>query len=548
MPIKVDCSCGKSLKVRDEAAGKRVKCPGCGTLIEVPGGAEEIVLTEAPKEKGSCKSCGKGNPDVTAPCLNCGWNERKQERRCLSCGGPIGITYVGSGFAGGSAVLALVFAVIFWFCFGLLLSLALLCLLTAVGGALLALTLRYDCGMCGNAVPLDALGPWESGPIQKKRKTSGILAGVLGAAMLGLILVWGTASTKPLLMVGVKEEPKEVPKKKEKPPEPKNPPGTAKVQVDNRTPNARTVWVNGDEKGTVKPYSYLEFEIPSGLYELKVTEGEKVIETFKGDIYRSTRSNPKVNVLIPGVSEYVIVDRDYGRTLPNLYKASRRERPVPEANLVVVNFGLGEPSPSFVFIPPPGTRRTTSKLVRVLPQEPTTEEVIAFFAAGPYVYTDTKGDAARALPLFLSGASEEQRRELLPRCLIPEREELIAVVTPAVSKFAHELSDDVLLGWLTTPLEGKFVRVGERERMSTVVDALLSSGRGALLGENLSGLDRQLYLIAYSKIVAADGKARRAVVEGIIKNGPGFGAGRSGSPARCRRSSIRRISRSTLSS
>ena len=36
MPISVSCDCGARLKVRDEAAGKRVKCPKCQAAIQVP--------------------------------------------------------------------------------------------------------------------------------------------------------------------------------------------------------------------------------------------------------------------------------------------------------------------------------------------------------------------------------------------------------------------------------------------------------------------------------------------------------------------------------
>ena len=37
MPIPVQCqNCGKSMKVKDDMAGKRGKCPQCGSVIEVP--------------------------------------------------------------------------------------------------------------------------------------------------------------------------------------------------------------------------------------------------------------------------------------------------------------------------------------------------------------------------------------------------------------------------------------------------------------------------------------------------------------------------------
>ncbi len=42
MPIPVKCDCGKSLKVKDELAGRRIRCPGCQEAVRVP-------MPEAPK-------------------------------------------------------------------------------------------------------------------------------------------------------------------------------------------------------------------------------------------------------------------------------------------------------------------------------------------------------------------------------------------------------------------------------------------------------------------------------------------------------------------
>lgn len=36
MPIQIPCSCGKNLQVKDELAGKRIRCSGCGGVLEVP--------------------------------------------------------------------------------------------------------------------------------------------------------------------------------------------------------------------------------------------------------------------------------------------------------------------------------------------------------------------------------------------------------------------------------------------------------------------------------------------------------------------------------
>jgi DNA-directed RNA polymerase subunit RPC12/RpoP len=47
MPIVVHCAnCGKNLRVRDEQAGKRGKCPHCGSKIVVPAAALAIPVDQ----------------------------------------------------------------------------------------------------------------------------------------------------------------------------------------------------------------------------------------------------------------------------------------------------------------------------------------------------------------------------------------------------------------------------------------------------------------------------------------------------------------------
>src|SRR5436190_17068172 len=40
IPLTCD-ECDKSLKLRDELAGKKIKCPGCGASLTVPTGEED---------------------------------------------------------------------------------------------------------------------------------------------------------------------------------------------------------------------------------------------------------------------------------------------------------------------------------------------------------------------------------------------------------------------------------------------------------------------------------------------------------------------------
>jgi hypothetical protein len=40
MPIPLTCACGRSLRIRDALAGRKVKCPGCGSALAVPAAPE----------------------------------------------------------------------------------------------------------------------------------------------------------------------------------------------------------------------------------------------------------------------------------------------------------------------------------------------------------------------------------------------------------------------------------------------------------------------------------------------------------------------------
>ncbi len=48
MPISVTCSCGKTLQVRDDLAGKAVKCPSCQAVLKVGSGSAVAAKPAAP--------------------------------------------------------------------------------------------------------------------------------------------------------------------------------------------------------------------------------------------------------------------------------------------------------------------------------------------------------------------------------------------------------------------------------------------------------------------------------------------------------------------
>jgi len=47
MPIPIQCSCGRSMRIKDEMAGRKVRCPECKQVLAVPSSTENEVEDEA---------------------------------------------------------------------------------------------------------------------------------------------------------------------------------------------------------------------------------------------------------------------------------------------------------------------------------------------------------------------------------------------------------------------------------------------------------------------------------------------------------------------
>jgi hypothetical protein len=73
MTIQVQCSCGKRVQTRDEEAGRKVRCPSCQGLVDVPGVAEELD-TYGVEQVRRCPGCKRDWPLDTVVCIECGHN------------------------------------------------------------------------------------------------------------------------------------------------------------------------------------------------------------------------------------------------------------------------------------------------------------------------------------------------------------------------------------------------------------------------------------------------------------------------------------------
>ncbi|MEO1525267.1 MAG: hypothetical protein AAFX06_07505 [Planctomycetota bacterium] len=102
MPIQVSCKCGKSLTVKDQFAGKAVKCPSCGQALRVPGGqagpAQPAAQPAAAPAAQPVGAVAAGNPlsdlfdeegfdtGIAAVCSQCGAPMEAHAVLCTKCG------------------------------------------------------------------------------------------------------------------------------------------------------------------------------------------------------------------------------------------------------------------------------------------------------------------------------------------------------------------------------------------------------------------------------------------------------------------------------
>jgi hypothetical protein len=75
MTIRFSCSCGRTLQVRQDQAGQRIRCSQCREVVTVPTFAEEEAapLPELAPHV-DCPGCKTEWPPETVVCVKCGYN------------------------------------------------------------------------------------------------------------------------------------------------------------------------------------------------------------------------------------------------------------------------------------------------------------------------------------------------------------------------------------------------------------------------------------------------------------------------------------------
>ena len=88
MSIRATCdSCGKQIKVRDDAAGRRIKCPECGGAVQIPepdGVMDAEAAEDNPFAAGDISS--EGDDYDRKPCPACGEMIVNTAAKCRFCG------------------------------------------------------------------------------------------------------------------------------------------------------------------------------------------------------------------------------------------------------------------------------------------------------------------------------------------------------------------------------------------------------------------------------------------------------------------------------
>jgi len=94
MPIRVTCECGKAYSVKDELAGKTVRCKACGETLRIPdpradadSKADEsgpyLAQAKAAADLIRCPNCGRTMPRTLETCRHCGKSLRRNLRRTV---------------------------------------------------------------------------------------------------------------------------------------------------------------------------------------------------------------------------------------------------------------------------------------------------------------------------------------------------------------------------------------------------------------------------------------------------------------------------------
>lgn len=72
MSISVSCSCGAKLNVKDEAGGKKAKCPKCGAVVPVPPKSPDAPAEAIAAAAQYCRYCDQLLASGTFVCGACG--------------------------------------------------------------------------------------------------------------------------------------------------------------------------------------------------------------------------------------------------------------------------------------------------------------------------------------------------------------------------------------------------------------------------------------------------------------------------------------------
>jgi hypothetical protein len=85
--MRFDCpSCGRTLNVKDEYAGKKARCPGCKEVLTVPF-APEAAAPQPAAAASACPSCGARLSEGAVLCVSCGYDLRTGQKLQTVTGG-----------------------------------------------------------------------------------------------------------------------------------------------------------------------------------------------------------------------------------------------------------------------------------------------------------------------------------------------------------------------------------------------------------------------------------------------------------------------------
>ncbi|MBI2190635.1 MAG: hypothetical protein HYU36_01460 [Planctomycetes bacterium] len=255
-------------------------------------------------------------------------------------------------------------------------------------------------------------------------------------------------------------------------------PETTAVDVDNTSPDAWSLQVDGGAKVVLPAYTISRVPVSPGRHTLKVMSGAGPVDEAEIDIGRGSTAvfNPK------GIGSYLLLTVQYS----DLMAGIEPDRKTFEGQRVVqgewTSDFFGEELPETVFAGR-GEKVIKSKLYKLAPKELPPGQALALLTVNANAYLPH--EAKRAFKSLGGAPKSVEIRQALMNRAGSGRREMVEDACHSLVRYAGEIPEETLLKWLTEEPGGGSHQPPDCERVKGAAILLLAAGKASVLAEQL---------------------------------------------------------------